>query len=379
MNSKAFHRPLLMLLCLVIHSGHALAQTNPQAEASQHFERGIALAKQKAYPEAIVEFNQAYQKSPHFSVMYNLGQAYVAIDQPVYAVEALRRYLIEGKTEIPASRREQVEATLIAQEQRIATVTLRCDAVGAVVRLDGVEMGRTPLAGPIRLNAGKHHFDATLSGYQPWEQGLSLAGTEQRTIDIRFSPLVAAPAKAATTVPVAPQPSPVTAPMVQAAAPGPGQTHASAPVSATAPQPTTLAVVAATPQPTSNIAAAATPGPAPGRARRITAYVLGATGLGAIGVGSAFGLVAFSKKSDSDKECPGESCSNDGVRFNDQARTAAWVSNIGFGVGLAALGVATYLLLVPGSTRSPDTRLSGLQVSPQIGQGQAGATIGGVW
>jgi hypothetical protein len=377
MNSRTFHRTLLMVLCLV-SSPIALAQTNPQAEASQHFERGIALAKQKAYPEAIIEFNQAYQISPHYSVMYNLGQAYVAIDQPVYAVEALRRYLIEGKTEVPANRRDQVEATLIAQEQKIATVTLRCDAVGAVVRLDGVEIGRTPLAGGIRLNAGRHLFDATLSGYQRWEQGVSLAGTEQKSIDIRFLPLVAAPAKALATGPVAPQSPPATPPIAPSAARAPEVEQTRAP-SGAAPQPATAAGAVTTAQPTPNIAATSTPVPAPGRARRITAYVLGVAGLGSVGVGSAFGLVAFSKKSDSDKQCPRESCTADGVRFNDQARTAAWVSNITFGVGLAAIGVATYLLLVPGSAHPPETLVSGLQVSPHIGQGQAGATIGGVW
>jgi len=33
------------------------------------------------------------------------------------------------------------------------------------------------------------------------------------------------------------------------------------------------------------------------------------------------------------------------VTWNDQADTAAWISNIGFGLGIAGVGVGTYLLL----------------------------------
>ncbi len=80
-------------LVLAAYPMVAAAENDAKVEAGQHFDRGLTLAKQKAYVEAIDEFNRAYQLSPHFTVMYNLGQAYLALEQPVYAVDALRRYL----------------------------------------------------------------------------------------------------------------------------------------------------------------------------------------------------------------------------------------------------------------------------------------------
>jgi hypothetical protein len=349
-----------------------LAQPNPKAEAASHFERGLALAKQKAYLEAITEFNLAYQASPHFSVMYNLGQAYLAIDQPAYAVLALRRYLAEGKTEIPPARREQVEATIAAQERRFATLTIRADLVGAVVRIDGSEIGRTPLSGPVRLGAGSHLLEATLPGYKPWEQRLFLNGQEQTLVDIRFEPAVVAtpPATPAVSAPV-PMPGPAATP--QASAPMlPAQAAAAPPVAATP---------SAQPAPAGTELAAIPPtAPAPSRARTVTALVVGAVGVGSLVTGSVFGLRAFAKKSDSDKECPNERCSPEGVRLNNQAKDAATLSTISFGVGLAAVGVATYLLLSPGSARPSSTPPSSrIEVAPEVGRGQAGLAVRGVW
>jgi len=88
--------------------------------ARKHFDRGLSLAHAGRYSEAIVEFEQAYQLSPHFAVLFNVGQAYAASGQPSQASRAMRRYLVEGGAQIPADRRKQVEQEIARQEQRIA-------------------------------------------------------------------------------------------------------------------------------------------------------------------------------------------------------------------------------------------------------------------
>jgi hypothetical protein len=345
-------------------SGLALAQ-NP--EASQHFERGLSLAKQKAYPDAIAEFNRAYQISPHASVMYNLGQAYIAIDQPVYAVESLRRYLAEGGAEVPSARRQQVEDAILAQERRIATVTIRSDLAGAVVRLDGDEVGRTPLPGAIRVSAGSHMIEAFLPGYNAWEQRLVLAGQEQRIVDVVFGPVsaVSAPVVPVVPVPVAAA-TPMPAPPLPAAAP---------------PTAAFTGTTPAQPAPADGASLAVAQPPGRSRARIATAIVLGVIGAGGIATGSVFGLRAFSKKSDSDKECPNERCTTLGVSLNNQAKDAATISTVTFGVGIVAAAVATYLLLKPGAPAAspPATSVSALELLPEVGNGTGRLCLRGVW
>lgn len=367
--------------------GLVLAQGSPNTEAAQHFERGLSLAKQKAYSEAIAEFNRAYQISPHFSVMYNLGQAYIAIDQPVYAVEAMRRYLAEGGAEVPPARREQVEDAILEQERRIASLTLRSELAGAVVRIDGSEVGRTPLAGPIRIGAGLHVVDASLPGYKGWEQRLALAGQERRTLDIRFEPAVVAVAPPPTTPDVPPVVVATPTRVQPSAAPEPSASAASPPIppqSSTAPAPTTHGAASATATPNvampADSSARASSAAPRGRARTIAALVVGAVGVGAIATGSMFGVQAFAKKSDSDKQCPNEQCTRTGVHLNDQARDAATVSTISFGVGVVAIGVATYLLFWPRAAASPPgPSVSAVEIAPALGPGHTGLNLRGVW
>jgi hypothetical protein len=366
----------------------AAAQLEPKIEAGRHFDRGLSLAKQKSYREAIDEFNRAYELSPHYSVMYNLGQAYLAIAQPVFAVEALRRYLSEGDKAVPAARRRQVEATIAAQERQIGSVTASSEPAGAAIRVDGIEVGRTPLAVPIRLRAGQHAFVALLDGYLPWEQKLEVAGREHKSLEIRLEPIPTAMpiAGAGPAVPmlappptVVPFPATAVAPMGQAVSPSAQAAAAQPPASfPLAPVPPGGSVAPAS---TPLAGSMATSPREPRRTRKIVGYVLGSVGVGSLVVGSVFGLRAFSKRADSDKRCPNEVCTREGVQLNDQAKTAATVSTATFAVGLTGVAVATYLLLTSGpASPGPAPTLAGrLRIAPEVGRGQAGVAVGGAW
>src|SRR5512140_2420687 len=160
------------LIVLCAFQPVTFAQTGTKAEARSHFDRGLGLAKKGDYAAAVVEFNRAYELSPHFAVLYNLGQAYAALGQSAFAVQALRRYLSEGADQVPAQRRNQVEADLARLGRQIASVTVRSDFAGAVIKVDGLEVGRSPLPEAVRVSAGVHVFSATAPGYRPWEQRL---------------------------------------------------------------------------------------------------------------------------------------------------------------------------------------------------------------
>lgn len=90
-----------------------------------------------------------------------------------------------------------------------------------------------------------------------------------------------------------------------------------------------------------------------------SAYWLLGGGALALGVGSYFGLRALSEKSTADDLCPSTRCANpEGVDADQDARRYALYSDIGLGVGIVALGVATYLFL----TDSPRAKQGKLQL-----------------
>jgi hypothetical protein len=109
---------------------------------------------------------------------------------------------------------------------------------------------------------------------------------------------------------------------------------------AVAPKPVVAAPEAAPARPES-LARSSTPG----HGREIAAY--GALGVGVvgIGVGTVFGLMTLSKKSDADALCHGSVCSSQrGVDLQADARSSATLSTIGFGVGLVGAAVGLYFL-----------------------------------
>lgn len=93
-------------------------QAPERAAARGHFNRGVELAKAGSYELALAEFKQAYRLSPHFSVLYNIGQAELALERPELAIETLRRYLAEGGERIEPARRAEVESTIAAERER---------------------------------------------------------------------------------------------------------------------------------------------------------------------------------------------------------------------------------------------------------------------
>lgn len=364
---------LIVLFASCSFSAVAFAQSNSQAEAREHFDRGFALAEKKAYAEAVTEFSRAYELSPHFAVLYNMGQAYVALGQPVYAVQALQRYLSEGGKEVPAKRRKQVEAEIARQERLIAAVTFRSDVAGAVIRVDGVEVGRSPMPSAVQISPGIRVLSASAPGYRPWEQRVDLPAKDQRVVEIRFEPLSAPTPAPSPAAQVASQPTPVTpatpTPAVQSGAAAQPTPPAAVPANGAAPPATSDAS-----------ALVSVPAPAAGRWRKPVAYVVGGLGVGSLVAGGIFGVRALSKRNDSDKLCPKDQCSQEGVNFNNQAKTAALVSDITIGAGLVSVAVATYLLLTSRHAEpAPTGNSAHLRILPEVGPGEAGLVLGASW
>lgn len=116
---------------------------------------------------------------------------------------------------------------------------------------------------------------------------------------------------------------------------------------------------------------------------RTVGYVLLGAGVVGLGVGSYFGLHAFSKWSERKNNCTG-GCTPDAKSAGDSAQSAASISDIGFGVGLIAAGVGSYLILSskssePGSaTRcAPREAHASLELVPVLGAGGGGLWLRG--
>ena len=209
------------------------AETAREAAAAD-YARGIALANDGLYEAALEQFDSAYTKSPHFAVLYNIGQAQIALGHPLEAIAALTKYLHDGADQVPLSRREQVQAQLGLLEARIAELTIITDTPRAVIRVDGREVGRAPLFQPIRLAAGPHVISATTVAGAEVTRTVLLGEGERQRLELALAG--AAPArKPASAAPSAPPPVPASPPLEPAAPPPLAPITAPAPSSPAAP------------------------------------------------------------------------------------------------------------------------------------------------
>jgi hypothetical protein len=130
------------------------------------------------------------------------------------------------------------------------------------------------------------------------------------------------------------------------------------------------------------VPAAPAPAPAPPPApadrgeglgtQKVLALVAGGIGIVGLGVGTAFGLVALSKKNDAQSACPASTCANqaDASKWSD-AGSAGNISTIAFVVGgVAVAGGLVLWFTAPGG---------GGTASTQVGLGMGSMQLRGSW
>ncbi len=164
----------------------ARADVDPKAAARVHFQKGVTAFEARRYREAAEEFETAYELSPAFVVLYNIGQVNVALGNSVQAVAAFTEYLKQGASSIPEERRREVETEIEDQLARIGTLVVRSTPDGAEIRVDGRLVGTTPWGEEIRLNAGRHTIQALLDGHSAQVRELDVVGKAQLELSFTF-------------------------------------------------------------------------------------------------------------------------------------------------------------------------------------------------
>jgi hypothetical protein len=106
--------------------------------------------------------------------------------------------------------------------------------------------------------------------------------------------------------------------------------------------------------------------------QKVLALVAGGLGVVGVGVGTAFGVITMSKKSDAQNACAGSTCTTmDGSSKWSDAASAGNVSTIGFVAGGVALAGAAVLWFT-----APSPNAAG---RTQVGFGPGGVEVKGTW
>jgi len=285
---------------------------------------GYWALQEKRYADAADRFSRADALVHAPTLTLDWARSLVGLGQFVEAQERYELIIREGlAAKSPKSwarALSDAKAELAALKPRLAWVTIAVSGSNdAQVSVDGIAVPAAAVGVRRAINPGAHDVSATAQGYLSSRQTLRLAEGEEGSVslvlqidpDQQVASVVAAPA----------QPPPAVVP-----AHGPNRT---------------------------------------------AAYVaFGVAGAGLV-VGGITGLMALSKNSTLEKDCP----DRDNCAFPDTIQayhTLGYISGAGFIVG--ATGIATGITLLLLNGKSPSTSTRGLVVQPYLGVGSVGAT-----
>ena len=170
------------LLFVFLMASPASAQ-DARAEARQHYQRALELFGEERYEGALVEFEAAYAAVPNPALLYNIGNVHAALGHAVEAVDAYEAYLRDAEGIAP-DRRTEVQASLTRQRDRVGRVLVRVNVEGAIITVDGEDVGTAPLPSPIRLTLGAHLFSARARGYDQPQTRVDVSGNSDTAVEL---------------------------------------------------------------------------------------------------------------------------------------------------------------------------------------------------
>jgi hypothetical protein len=307
------------------------------AAAEALFNEGRALMEQGDFPAACAKFAESERLEPSSGTTLNLARCYARQGK---TASAWAKYLEAGRV-----AREQGRAARAAEAKKKAaelepdlsylTIVASQLPADASVELDNVRLEPTSFGSKLPVDPGPHFLTVRAPGYDDKRIDIAI-GSKRDTQTLTIPTLTKTP-------------DPVlTAPAAEPAAPAAPPPALPPPV-APAPQPVAEAPKAATPEPQRDAGSEEASSPLP--------YIIGGVGLVSLGVGATFGALALSSYKDAEAACPSHrDCTDDAMKSRDTATSQGWIANVGIGLGVVGLGVATILLVTGGSGNEAPTK-----------------------
>lgn len=311
---------VLLVLIAVTLAPFARAQDLVPA-ADSLFREAVRLAEAGSYSEAITKFEASYSLDPARGTLLGLA---MALERHGRAATALARYqeLRELSTAAgDTARAEAARAGILRVQPNLAfiQVTLAGEHADVEVTLNDLQLPRGALDTKLPVDPGTHSVRARMSGTPVYGRSLIVHAGEIARIRIQLPVLTPPPPDTRTSLST-----------------------------------TTVQHDERVPE-----------------TRPVAGYVVAGLGSVALAASAYFGLQTVSNWRDRNAHCPDGRCDAQAVEASDAARHNADLANLSFAIGVAGVGVGTYLILTSGT--SPTQHDNVRRVAPVM------VSAGGAW
>jgi tetratricopeptide (TPR) repeat protein len=153
-------------------------------EARQRNTKALKLYQDEGAVEAaLAEFERSYDLAPSIVILFNIGQAARTARDYALALHAYERYLADGGSEIRADRRQEALDQIRELKTFVAWLDIRVNVEGARIFVDDAEVGTSPLADKVAVNAGRLRVRAASGSLQD-SKVIVVPGGDQATVEL---------------------------------------------------------------------------------------------------------------------------------------------------------------------------------------------------
>jgi len=317
--------------CLVLARS---AQADEASDAEALFKEGIEAMRAENYDQACPKLQESYRLDPVPGALFTLAECEAARGKSATAIDYYQKF-VNSLTSLPADRRDKFDerrrmaldklAALSAVAPEVTVIVSSSAPAALVIKRNDVVIDEASYGIGKKVDQGEHVVTAEIDGKVLWTRRFTLNVRDRAKIEV---PWPLGKSEPTVTETEAPEPPAAVEPREQAKG-----------------------------------------------SSKTLVYVAGGIGIAGLTTGLIAGAVALGKKGDIEDHCPNRQCTSEGHDDVDSGQSAALVSSIGFGVGIAGAATAVALLLF---TRSDPPR--GDKVSrtlyPIVAAGDRGAGVG---
>lgn len=188
---------LLLVLVFVMNLVPAVASAQPTGSIrdslpsdalKKKWDNGVDSFKDGTFDAALVEFKAVYEATKNPRILYNISVCHRKLSQFSQAITALERQLT-FRDELSDKEVTRAEELLELLKPTVTPLEIVVDQEGAKVVLNGVELGQTPLLGPVTAHVGNNVLELTKPGFRPLQRKFQLPrGDKPRTLELKLEP-----------------------------------------------------------------------------------------------------------------------------------------------------------------------------------------------
>ena len=171
---------IVFFISLLLSCGflNAAEPADEPDRAREFYRSGIELFENGEHSRAADAFREAYNLRPSWKIFFNIGQAEAAAGRFGMAIEAFEQYLVEGRDDVPADRKDYVLKEIQRLRVLVCTVEIKAPS-GSIIMVDNVERGTLPSLSRVKVAAGNRHIQAVLDGETIMDRVIRLSGGDQ--------------------------------------------------------------------------------------------------------------------------------------------------------------------------------------------------------